>query len=120
MYSTFYCTHSLGPIIHATSLKPVRVTGFESTMNERHLRCGAKGGQFGIEMVTLENGAIVKSIHGSLYKNSIWYSMYGSKGRAECPREDGNDGHFSRIYVNCDDYSGKYRPQGLFSYKKYL
>ena len=80
MYSTFYCTHSLGPIIHATSLRPVKVTGFESTMTERKLRNGAKGGLFGMEIVTLENGAIVKSIHGGLYKNSVWYTMYGSKG----------------------------------------
>lgn len=81
MYSTFYCTHSLGPIIHATSLRPVKVVGFESTLTERKLRNGAKGGLFGIEMVTLENGGIIKSIHGDLYKDSIWYSMYGSKGR---------------------------------------
>ncbi len=116
MYSTFYCTHSLGPIIHATSLRPVSVTGFESRMNERNLRCGRKGGQFGIEMVTLENGGIVKSIHGELYKNSVWYSMYGSKGRAECAREDAFDGHIARIYVNCDDYSGEYNGDKFESY----
>jgi hypothetical protein len=49
--------------------------GFEGTKHERNLRTGAKGGAFGIEMVTLENGGIVKSIHGGLYKNSIWYCM---------------------------------------------
>lgn len=116
IYSTFYCTHSLGPIVHATSLRPVKVTGFESTMNERNLRCGSKNGQFGIEMVTFENGGIVKSVHGNLYRNSIWYSIYGSKGRAECPREDANDGHISRIYVNYDEYSGEYRGDGFQSY----
>ena len=67
MYSTFYCTHSLGPIIHMTGLRPVLVTGFEGTKNERNLRKGSKAGAFGIEMVTLENGGIVKSIHGGLY-----------------------------------------------------
>lgn len=108
MYSTFYCTHSLGPIIHATGLRPVSVTGFEGVKAERHFRTGAKGGQFGIEMVTLENGGIVKSIHGGLYKNSIWYSMYGSKGRMECGREDANDGHIHKIYVNSDKFSGDY------------
>lgn len=113
MYSTFYCTHSLGPIIHATGLRPIKVTGFESTMNERNLRCGSKSGQFGIEMVTLENGGIVKSIHGGLYKDSIWYSMYGSKGRMECPREDANADHISRIYVNCDTYSGEYKNNNI-------
>lgn len=117
MYSTYYCTHSLGPIIHATRLRPVKVTGFESTMDERNLRVGGKCAQFGIEMVTLENGGIVKSIHGNLYKDSIWYSMYGSKGRMECAREDANADHVSRIYVNCDAYSGEYKNRPVESYK---
>ena len=117
MYSTFYCTHSLGPIIHATGLRPVSVTGFEGTKNERAVRVGAKGGSFGIEMVTLENGGIIKSIHGCfLYKNSIWYSMYGSKGRMECGREDAKDGHVHKIYVNYDNFSGEYGDEKLESY----
>lgn len=117
MYSTFYCTHSLGPIIHATGLRPVSVTGFEGTKNERNLRSGAKGGQFGIEMVTLENGGIIKSIHGNLYKDSIWYCMYGSKGRMECGREDARDGHINKIYVNSDSFSGDYSNGRLESYE---
>ena len=108
LYSTFYCTHSLGPIIHMTGLRPVSVTGFEGTKNERNLRVGSKSGQFGIEMVTLENGGIVKSIHGGLYKNSIWYSVYGSKGRMESGREDPRDGHINKIFVNVDEFSGEY------------
>lgn len=107
-YATFYCTHSLGPIIHATGLRPVSVVGFEGTKNQRRLRTGCKSGQFGIEMVTLENGGIVKSIHGDLYKNSIWYTMYGSKGRMECGREDARNGHIGRIYVNVDEQDGAY------------
>ena len=108
MYATFYCTHSLGPIIHTTGLRPVSVVGFEGAKNARHLRVGSKSGQFGIEMVTLENGGIVKSVHGDLYRNSIWYTMYGSKGRMECGREDANDGHIAKIYVNKDAYDGGY------------
>ncbi|MBP3570326.1 MAG: Gfo/Idh/MocA family oxidoreductase [Clostridia bacterium] len=113
MYATFYCTHSLGPIIHITGLRPVSVTGFEGTMNQRNLRVGSKSGQFGIEMVTLENGGIVKSIHGGLYKNSIWYSVYGSKGRLECGREDPLDGHIGKLYVNKDEYDGGYETGSL-------
>lgn len=116
MYSTFYCTHSLGPIIHATGLRPVSVIGLEGLNNERNLRTGAKGGAFGIEMVTLENNAIIKSIHGGLYRDSIWYSMYGSKGRMECAREDAENGHINRIYVNADEYSGGYDTRKLESY----
>ncbi|MDO4618905.1 MAG: Gfo/Idh/MocA family oxidoreductase [Clostridia bacterium] len=117
MYSTYYCTHSLGPIIHATGLRPVSVTGFESTMNKRNVEKGAKGACMGIEMVTLENGGIIKSIHGGLYENSIWYSMYGSKGRMECAREDADAGHVDTLYVNCDDYEGEYKKDKLYSYK---
>ena len=40
MYSTFYCTHSIGPLIHITGLRPISVVGFEGTMNERNLRTG--------------------------------------------------------------------------------
>ena len=115
-YATFYCTHSLGPIIHTTGLRPVSVVGFEGTKNARGLRTGRKAGQFGIEMVTLENGGIVKSIHGDLYKNSIWYSMYGSKGRMECGREDAMDGHIFKIYVNKDEYDGGYETGSLRAY----
>lgn len=113
MYATFYCTHSLGPIIHMTGLRPVSVTGFEGGMNQRNLRVGAKGGQFGIEMVTLENGGIIKSIHGGLYRNSIWYSVYGSKGRLECGREDAMDGHIGKLYINKDEYDGGYETGSL-------
>lgn len=117
MNSTFYCTHSLGPIIHMTGLRPVSVVGLEGTKNERKLRVGAKAGQFAIEMVTLENGGIIKSVHGNLYKNSIWYSAYGSKGRMECGREAANDGHIYKIYVNYDEFSGDYGNPKYESYK---
>ncbi len=108
MYSTFYCTHSLGPIIHATGLRPVSVTGFECPVWERNLRVGRKNGEYGVEILTLENGAIVRSTHGNLYKWSNWYCLYGTKGRMESAREEAQAGGTSRIYISTDDYSGGY------------
>ena len=105
MYATFYCTHSLGPLIHITGLRPVSVIGLESAMTDRRRRVGSKCGLFGMEMVTLENGGIIKSIHGDLYKNSVWYSVYGSKGRAESAREDAGEG-VERVYLNADAEDG--------------
>lgn len=102
MYATYYCTHSLGPIIHITGLKPISVVGTESLMNESKARVGNKGGLFGIETVTLENGGIIKSIHGGLRKNSVWYSVYGTKGSAESAREITENGDNRRIYINLD------------------
>lgn len=115
MYANFYCTHSIGPLIHITKLRPISVVGFEGTKTERKLRVGAKGGQFGIEMITLSNGGIIKSIHGDLYKDSIWYSVYGGKGRAESAREDTGCG-VDKIYVNVDEYSGEYAKREVKAY----
>ena len=100
MYATFYCTHSIGPIIHMTGLRPVSVVGFEGKLNERSLRTGHKGPTWGIEMITLNNGAIVKSVHGGLYKYSNYYCLYGNKGRLETGRDDAGLGTIDRIYIN--------------------
>ncbi len=111
MCSTFYCTHSLGPIIHITGLRPVSVVGFESSNNERRLRVGAKGAEYGMEMVTLENGGVVKSLHGGLYSFATWYSIYGSKGCMESGRgavKAQNGGTVENLTVQFDEYSGKY------------
>ena len=108
MYATFYCTHSIGPIIHMTGLRPVSVVGFEGSHIERNIRTGAKVGGFGLEMITLNNGGIIKSIHGGLYENSVWYSVYGSKGRMETARESARAGDVGRLYIDYDEYSGQY------------
>ena len=109
MYATFYCTHSIGPLLHITGLRPVRVTGFEGTKTERKVRCGAKGGSFGMELIELDNGGLLKSLHGDLYRDSVWYCLYGSKGRMESGRADAGGG-VSTLYVGADRYSGEYAP----------
>lgn len=115
--STYYCTHSIGPIVHITGLRPVRVTGFEGTMTERNLRTGNRSGQFAVEMLTLENGAIVKSTHGGLYKNSVWYSLYGGKGRMESARKSAKNREIHHLYVEADEYSGGYDTSSYESYE---
>ena len=116
MYSTFYCTHSIGPLIHITGLRPVSVIGLETTRSERRRRVGGKSAAFGMEMITLENGGIIKSIHGGLYNNSIWYTVYGSHGRMESGREDTGE-NVERLYINADEYSGEYAGRDVVSYK---
>ena len=90
-------------------MRPISVVGFECPFNERMARMGAKAGSIAIEMVTLENGAIVKSLHGlGCSRDSIWYSVYGSKGRMETAREDTEMGHAGRIYLNYDKVGSVY------------
>ena len=103
----YYCTHSAGPLLHITGMRPVKVTGFECPYNARMARMGARAGHTAIEMITLENGAVLKSIHGlGCSKNSIWYTIYGSKGRIESAREDAEQSDVSRVYTNLDEVEG--------------
>lgn len=109
IYATYYCTHSIGPLIHITGLRPKSVVGFELPYNDKCARMGAKSGSAGIEMITLENGAMIKSLHAqALEKNSIWYSIYGTKGRIESSREDAQNGAMERVYTNLNKDEGTY------------
>ena len=109
MSAFYYCTHSLGPLVHITGLRPVKVSGFEIPFNDRMYRMGAKAGAMAVEMVTLENGAVLKSIHGvGPSRNSVWYSVYGSKGRLESAREDDSDKEgVGTLFGNLDSYEGE-------------
>lgn len=105
MSAFFYCTHSAGPLLHITGQRAVKVVGVEGLYNRRMARMGAKAGNMAIEIATLENGATIKSIHGvGPSKNSIWFSVYGSKGRTEIAREDTKCGEI--FYSNLDEIEG--------------
>lgn len=89
LYSTFYCTHSMGPILTITGRRPVQVVGFETPLNKDMLNLGSKaGGTSGIIIATLDNGAIVRSLHGGLKREpgSNNYLVYGDKGMMESDR----------------------------------
>ncbi len=118
MSAFYYCTHSIGPLLHITGLRPVKVTGFELPRNAMSDAIGAKGGSGAIEMVTLENGAVVKSFHGlTLRRNSVWYCLYGTKGRAESEREAAGGFGTAKLFLQKDtaEHPGgewaRYRPR---------
>ena len=115
MFPTFYCTHSCGPLITISGLRPVRVVGYETNPNleEKQRRVGMVAGA-GIEMITLENGAIVKSLHGGLKMEpgSINYQVYGTKGMMESRRYESEE---FNLYLESDKLCRgtweKYDPQ---------
>ncbi|MEG2938981.1 MAG: Gfo/Idh/MocA family oxidoreductase, partial [Oscillospiraceae bacterium] len=90
MFSTFYCTHALGPIVHITGLRPVKVVGFETPNVERYAKLGFKGGSSSLIILQMENGATVKVLDGKLLREPypVWYSLYGQKGSVETDRFD--------------------------------
>ncbi len=94
IYPTFYCTHSLGPIMTITGRRPVSVVGFENPPIDEFYALGHAGGHAsGIEMVTLDNGAIVRSIHGPLKLEPAHtdYRVYAQKGYLGTIREGKED-----------------------------
>ncbi|MFA7673731.1 MAG: Gfo/Idh/MocA family oxidoreductase [Clostridia bacterium] len=103
MHPNFYCTHSLGPLIMMSGLKPKSVTGFELPRSVRDLSLGFSSGP-GIEMVTMENGAVFKSIHGHLRRepSSVNYVLYGQKGMMESGRQP--ESKSFNMYVEGDKY----------------
>ena len=85
-YHTFYCTHSFGPLMTITGRRPVKVTGLITQHNTCNPPLGRKSGdRAGIEMVTLDNGAVARSLHGALKRepSSVNYRVYGMKGCME-------------------------------------
>ena len=91
MHPNFYNTHSLGPILTITGRRPVRVVGFETNVAEWMPGLGLSTGA-GLEIVTLDNGAVAKSIHGWLKREpgSVNYEIYGQKGMMESGRLEEN------------------------------
>ncbi len=81
-YSTFYCTHSIGPILSMTGLRPVKVSGFETQNRPFMWELGAMAPCAGMELITLENGAIFKSLHGGFKHNAgqANYQLNGDRG----------------------------------------
>ena len=107
MSAFYYCTHSLGPLIHISGLRPVSVTGFEAPYNKKMFRMGAKGAPFGLEIVTLENGAILKSLHGvGPVKYSLWYAVQGEMGVLESARNITDNGGSGTLLADCDSVEG--------------
>lgn len=120
MYGTFYCTHSTGPLITVTGLRPVSVVGFQLPNTERMRNMGRQQALAAVELIRMENGGVFKSLHGELYCHSLWYSMYGSKGRMETAREDAEMGNSSRIYINSAQDPKNYTDPGNVSITSYL
>ncbi|MBO5506003.1 MAG: Gfo/Idh/MocA family oxidoreductase [Clostridia bacterium] len=108
MYANFYCTHSMGPLVHITGMRPVSVIGLETPYNERTARMGTKEGGIGVEMVTFENGGVAKSLHGvGCSRDSVYYNIWGSLGQEESNRECQGVTAAIQIFKSLDEFEGE-------------
>lgn len=115
MYSTYYCTHSLGPILTITGERPEKVVGFETPNSEYMASLGMGAGTSGMILSQMSNGATVKSLNVHLKREpgSIWYSIYGDKGMMESDRwHEGTDRiHIFRDEERLTETEISYRPK---------
>lgn len=91
--STYYCTHSMGPIMYITGRRPVKVNGF---VVPRDLKCPhsmmrvRKGDTAGLIICRMDNDAVVKLLQGGLRGHHHLLSIFGNKGMMEKANDDTN------------------------------
>lgn len=87
--ASFYCTHSIGPLLMAIGQRPVQVVGYELENGGRGGTLPYNRGSAALEMVTLADGTVCRSLHGWLRRegaNKKNYLFYGDRGMIESPR----------------------------------
>ena len=96
--ATFYCTHSIGPIVTITGTRPTRVTAYETpNLNKRRFGCRSADGA--VILCQMSNGGTMKVLPWCNFKRhpeSIWYAVYGAKGMMETDRWDAT---FNRVHL---------------------
>jgi predicted dehydrogenase len=92
--STFYCSHSIGPVLFITGRRPVNVVGME-TPNLPYMRAyGARSGSAGLELMQFDNGAFVCSMHGNMSRGWLpGCDIYGTQGAMESDKYNLNKLH---------------------------
>lgn len=63
--STFYCTHSIAPMLTVTGRRAETVVGMETQRMSYMAEVGARSGSAAMEIMQLDNGAMGKSINGN-------------------------------------------------------
>jgi predicted dehydrogenase len=85
--ATYYCTHSLAPVAAVTRTRPVQVSGFvvPTGGGPAALERARRGrGWAALLVVRLDNGAVLKSLHGFLEAGQqSWVRIHGDRGLME-------------------------------------
>jgi len=86
--STFYCTHSIGPMLYITGLRATKVVGMELPCMPYMRDEGARNGSAAMEIMQLKNGGMAKSINGNFKRPFTYeYRIIGTDGTIEVSSE---------------------------------
>ena len=84
--STYYCTHSIAPVMFITDTWPVRVSGFviPRDFDDPNLALTVRRSDTAAAiMLQMDNGAIMKSLHGALRGHQNYTRIHGNRGMME-------------------------------------
>lgn len=84
--ATYYCTHSIAPVMHITGTRPIKVNGFavpfdydDPSMSHSMKRSDTSS----VIICRMDNGAVLKLVHGSLRGHGNYVRIHGNKGLME-------------------------------------
>ncbi len=88
--ATYYCTHTMGPMMFITDTRPVKVNGFvmpwrrdDPVFRRRPVRSDAAS----VILCRMDSGAVTKILQYFLRGHGSWVRIHGSKGQMENLRE---------------------------------
>lgn len=101
--ATYYCTHSLAPIMWITDTWPTKVNGFviscadDDPVVVRSVRRNDAASMIALRM---DNGAVVKLLQVYLRGHNVWVRIHGSRGQMENLRH----GNTRMVRLRCEQY----------------
>ncbi|MCP4643346.1 MAG: Gfo/Idh/MocA family oxidoreductase, partial [bacterium] len=105
----YYCTHSLGPVMHITGTRPVRVSALPAPVGLPALIPGKEMGMAGItpSLIAMDNGALVRNLMGNTTNDVHQFRYWGTKGSAEIGHDGlqlrlGGHGYSPKLNVDAD------------------
>ena len=100
--STFYCTHSIGPMLFSTGLRSVMTVGMETNRMPYMAEVGARSGSGAMEIMQLDNGGMAKSINGNYRRTySADYRFITEYGTVES-----DPYNFGKLYISKPNGNG--------------
>ena len=96
--STYYCTHSIAPVMYITDTRPVKVNGFvvpfdfDDLSKTHHM---GRSDTCAVIICRMDNGAVMKSLHGGLRGHGNYVRIHCNRGLMENSRH----GDRSRLRV---------------------
>jgi predicted dehydrogenase len=84
--ATYYCTHSIAPVMYITDTRPEKVTSFAIPYDDddpTQTLTVKRSDTAAPMLIRMDNGAVLKSLHGNLRGHGNFVRIHGNRGLME-------------------------------------